>query len=553
VARRFRAVLEYGRAGADLAAGHSGRGLAVTTAGLAAVIAGLALLVAFPPYGRWWAAPVGVALLAVAVHGHRARTAGLFGLLTGLTFFVPLLSFTGLQVGWWPWLLLATLQAVFVAGMAAAAAAAGRLIRRRMWAWPLVTGLCWVAQEAIRSRVPFGGFPWGRLAFSQADAPLLPLATIGGAPLVTFAVAVTGGLLAVAVWASLVERRAWRRPLACIAAALLLVTAAATLPTATGAGSGREVVIAVVQGNVPRLGLDFNAQRQAVLDNHVMATLDLAADVAAGLRPKPALVIWPENSSDVDPLRDPDAATRIDAAARAVGMPILVGAVLAGDTPHTARNAALAWHPGSEPADIYVKRHPVPFAEYMPLRGLLRRVTSLVDRVRADFVAGTGPGVLDVGDTRVGAVICFEVAYDALVRDTAAAGAEVLVIPTNNATFNPAEAAQQLAMVRLRAVEHGRPAVMASTVGISAFADPDGSVHDATAFNTRAILVRTVTATSAPTIATRIGAATETLLVAAAAVLGAAGLARHRRRHVTDRTNPAAALPTPVTTVRGGR
>src|SRR6185437_9417893 len=83
-------------------------------------------------------------------------------------------------------------------------------------------------------------------------------------------------------------------PLVIALAALVAGPLAALVPPLSG-GPGRTVTIAAVQGNVPRLGLDFNAQRRAVLDNHVKETLQLAADVAAGKLAKPDLVIWPEN------------------------------------------------------------------------------------------------------------------------------------------------------------------------------------------------------------------------------------------------------------------
>ncbi|MGY4900216.1 apolipoprotein N-acyltransferase [Micromonospora aurantiaca (nom. illeg.)] len=509
------------------------RGASTAWALTASATAGLALLVAFPPYGWWWAAPVGVALLALAVHGRPARAGAALGMVCGLVFFVPLLSFTGLQVGWWPWLLLATLQSLYLALLGAATAYASALVDRARWAWPLVTGLLWVAQEAARSRTPFGGFPWGRLAFSQADAPTVRLASLGGAPLVTFTVAVAGGLLAMAVWrlsvrtgAGLSRRAVHAGLLGGLAAAVMAFAALVPLPTA----ADRTVVVAVVQGNVPRMGLDFNAQRRAVLDNHVTATLQLADAVREHRQPRPELVIWPENSSDIDPLLNPDAAARIDAAAHAIGAPILVGAVLQGPGQGKVRNAGLVWTPTAGPTDTYVKRHPVPFAEYVPMRPLVRRVTTLVDRVRADFVAGTTPGVLPIGGVRVGDVICFEVAYDGLVRDTVTGGAQLLAVQTNNATFNYAEASQQLAMVRLRAVEHGRPALMASTVGISAFVDPDATTHDATTMNTQAVLVRQVRLATAITMATRVGSAPEWAMVAAAV---AALLASARVRHTT--------------------
>ncbi len=318
---------------------------------------------------------------------------------------------------------------------------------------------------------------------------------------------------------------------------------------------GPPVVLAIVQGNVPRLGLDFNAQRRAVLDNHVRGTIELADAIRAGRAQQPDLVIWPENASDIDPLRNPDARARIDQAAIAIRAPILIGAVLEGPGDRV-RNAGLLWVAGEGPQQLYVKRHPVPFAEYIPLRSLIRHVTSKVDLVRSDFVAGDTPGVLSAdtaaGPVTVGDVICFEVAYDGVVRDTVTGGAGLIAVQTNNATFGlSAEAAQQLAMVRLRAVEHGRPALMASTTGISAFVDPDGQVHDPTRLNTRAVLVRQVNLGTDTTLATRVGVVPE-LVLSALAVLGliaAAWLARVRRRGTIE-SEPASTGEADSTTGR---
>lgn len=506
---------------------------------------GLALLAAFPPYDRWWLAPVGVALLAIAVH-RRGLWAGFgLGTLAGLVFFVPLLAWTALHVDVAPWLILSAAEALSVGLLGGAAAAASRLIDRYRWMWPPLTAVLWVGQEALRDRTPFGGFPWGRLAFSQGDSPLLRLASLGGAPLVTFGVALAGGLLAAALWQIRVgvgqptgasqRRRGWfagRTPTnaaALTAAAVATVLSGLAIPTT--AAAGERVTVAIVQGNVPRMGLDFNEQRRAVLDNHVDATLALANRVAAGEARRPDLVVWPENASDIDPFANPDARARIDEAARAVGVPILVGAVLAGPDPGQARNAGIVWDPRSGPGPMYLKRHPVPFAEYMPWRSLFAPIARLVaaqaDLLRADFVPGRQPGVVQVGPAAVGDVICFEVAYDDLVRQTVADGSQLLAVQTNNATFDEAEARQQLAMVRLRAVEHGRDALMASTVGVSGFVTPDGAVHDATGFNTQAVVVRELRLGSGRTLAARLGAGPEIVLAALAlGAVVAAGLLR---------------------------
>ncbi|WP_425280138.1 apolipoprotein N-acyltransferase [Micromonospora orduensis] len=520
----------------------TGRPLPLRVAAPMAVAAGLALLVAFPPYGVWPLAPVGVALLAAAAHRRRLRAGAGLGFLTGVALFAPLLAWTNLHTGYLPWVLLSLLQAGYLALLGMATAWVSPLADRTRWAWPALTGLLWVGQEALRDRTPFGGFPWGRLAFSQDSSPLLRFAALGGAPLVTFAVALLGGLLVTAAWRGWDAARGTRRddaparrwtPVAAPAVAAVALGAAGLLVPVAAAGSGDTVTVAIVQGNVPRLGLDFNAQRQAVLNNHVDATIELAARVTAGQQRRPDLVVWPENSSDIDPLRNPTAGSRISQAADAIAAPILVGAVLQGPGAGEVRNVGILWRPGAgaDLDQLYAKRHPVPFAEYVPLRDVARMVSDKVDLVRSDFVAGSTPGVVRAGPTVLGDVICFEVAYDEVVRDTVTGGAQLLVVQTNNATFDVAEARQQLAMVRLRAVEHGRPALMASTVGVSGFVAPDGRVSDATGFNTREVVVRQLRLDSGRTVATRLGWWPEMALagLAAAALVGAAVLRRRQR------------------------
>ncbi|RAN95686.1 apolipoprotein N-acyltransferase [Micromonospora noduli] len=543
----------------------AGRPLPLRAAVPLAVAAGLALLMAFPPYGVWPLAPVGVALLAAAAHRRRLRAGAGLGFLTGVAFFAPLLDWTNLHTGYLPWVLLSLLQAGYLALLGAATAWVSPLVDRARWAWPALTGLLWVGQEALRDRTPFGGFPWGRLAFSQDSSPLLRLAALGGAPLVTFVVALIGGLLVTAVWRGWVTAqrhapeptttpsdavpgsdgpldgpapaggavaRRWTPVVVPAVVAVALTAGGLLVPVAT-AGSGDTVTVAIVQGNVPRLGLDFNAQRQAVLNNHVDATIELAERVADGQQRRPDLVVWPENSSDIDPLRNPTAGARISQAADTIGAPILVGAVLLGPDAGQVRNAGILWRPGTgaDLEQLYTKRHPVPFAEYVPLRDVARMVSKKVDLIRNDFVPGSTPGVVRAGPTVLGDVICFEVAYDEVVRDTVTGGAQLLVVQTNNATFNVAEARQQMAMVRLRAVEHGRPALMASTVGVSGFVAPDGRVSDATGFNTREVVVRQLRLDDGRTLATRLGWWPEVALaaLAAAALVGAAVLRRRQR------------------------
>lgn len=486
-------------------------------AGVMAVGGGVSLWLAFPPYELWPLAVVGPLALGVAIRGRGGWAGAALGMLVGTSFLLPLLSWTGIFVGDLPWVALSLLQAAFYAVLGATSALVSRMPLAPVWMAAL-----WVGQEAARSRIPFGGFPWGRLGFTQADGPLGSVAAYGGVALVSFAVALTGTLLAGAVWRASLWRRERRadqlRPIALLLGTALLVPAAGaaawlSLPGPSLTVGGEKATVAVVQGNVPRVGLDFNAQRRAVLDNHVQQTLVLADQVSAGTTPQPDLVIWPENSSDIDPYKNRDAAAAIDRAARAVGVPILIGAVLDGPGENLT-NVGVVWDPVQGPGARYVKRHPVPFGEYMPARSFFRLFSDQVDLLRRDFVAGDEPGVLDIGGVRIGDVICFEVAYDGLVSDVVDGGASLLVVQTNNATFGyTAESEQQLAMSRLRAIEHGRTVIVAATSGISAVVAPDGTVVDRSQLFTPHLFNGAVAQRQDTTLASRVGAAPEWTLV----------------------------------------
>lgn len=503
---------------------------------VSALFSGALLCLAHPPVGWWWAALPALAGLAWALRGGiRARFAFVVGLVGGLAFFVPTLSWAGIYVGWLPWFALASLEALFVGLLGVIVALA---THRRDQVRPGVFALAWVLTEYLRSVSPYGGFPWVKLAFSQVDGPLVRLASTGGTVLVSGVVAALGALLAVGVRA-LVHRRSgptgWLRPLGVLSLGLLLPLA---VPVPD---DGPLVHVLGVQGNVPRAGLDFNAQRRAVLDNHVGATLEAARQVAAGSRVQPELVIWPENASDIDPLRNADANALIRDAATQVKAPLIIGGLL--EEPADAiSNASLMFLPGQPgPLDTqrYVKRHPVPFAEYIPQRDFFRHFSDKVDLVSRNFAAGPSVGLMTsssaAGQVRSGLLICFEVAYDDLVRDTISAGANLLVVQTNNATFGySAESQQQLSISRFRALEQGRSVVHVSTVGVSALVTPDGVAHQSTELYTQALLSGALPLRSTTTVAARLGSAPEWLVGAATLFLVIRGMLLRRRAPKAD-------------------
>jgi apolipoprotein N-acyltransferase len=529
-----------------------------------AMVAGMLLCASFPPLAWWWAAVPGVALLLVVLTRPATTVAGGFGygFLSGLTFYLPLLPWISGLVGAAPWVALSVMCAVFPALFGLLA-----VVVRGLPGWPLWIAAVWMVAEWLKSTIPFGGFPWGVLGFSQTTGPLLPLTRLGGVPLVSFAVV----LIASSVVAIGLEIATWwrRKPVAdrppavvvpglCIAVVLLATALVHPAVRQSGTGSADEpaVTVAAVQGNVPRLGLDFNAQRRAVLDNHVTETLKLADEVRAGRAPQPQFVVWPENSSDIDPLANADASEQISRAAEAIGAPILVGGVVARpessrDNP-AASNTVIVWDPVDGPGERHDKQIVQPFGEYLPWRGFFSKLSSYAARA-GYFVPGDGNGVVHAGGVPIGVTTCWEVIFDRAARESVLNGAQVLAVPTNNATFDEAMSEQLLAFSRARAVEHNRYVVVAGTTGISAVIAPDGRELARTQWFQPAFLDMQVRLKTDLTPATRWGPLVMFALVAmgiAAVLAGAAltirhngGLLRPIRRRRQDLANDSNGPP----------
>ncbi|MFI6334964.1 apolipoprotein N-acyltransferase [Streptomyces sp. NPDC050535] len=482
-----------------------------------AALSGVLLYVSFPPRTLWW-----LALPAFAVFGWtlRGRTwkAGLgLGYLFGLGFLLPLLVWTGVEVGPGPWIALVLAESAFVAIVGAGITAVWRLP-----GWPLWAATLWIAGEAARARVPFGGFPWGKIAFGQADGVFLPLAAVGGTPVLGFAVVLCGFGLCEVVRLAIEGRRTRivRRGAAAVAllsVAVPVVGALAARSLVSDEAEDGTATVAVIQGNVPRAGLEFNAQRRAVLDYHARETERLAAEVEAGKVARPDFVLWPENSSDIDPFTNPDARAVIDRAAKAIGAPISVGGVVERDG--KLYNEQILWDPEKGAVDTYDKRQIQPFGEYLPLRSLIGAINSdWTSMVSQDFSRGTEAGVFTMDGTKVGLATCYEAAFDWDVRDTVTDGAQMISVPSNNATFDRSEMTyQQLAMSRVRAVEHSRTVTVPVTSGVSAVIMPDGRITQKTGMFVADSLVQKVPLRSSRTPATRLGILPEMVLVLVAA------------------------------------
>lgn len=323
--------------------------------------------------------------------------------------------------------------------------------------------------ELLRTNAPWGGFPWGLIAYSQVESPLMPLSRIGGDPLLAAAIVIVAVFLL-----NSVQSHRWVRGAGGVAFVVISTSALGHLLSVPQSTDSARV--AVIQGSVPQRGYHENKQAAEVFLNHIAVTNTLASDLLrAGTSVD--LVVWPENAANRDPVQNPIERKPIQTAVDALKTPTLIGATTqVSDGVHTY-NQAILWQPLSGPGATYNKQQLVPFGEYMPVTGPLTKVVTSLGLVVNNYVAGHEPGLFVLPQFRFGDIICFEVAYDRHFTELIGAGAQFLTVQSNDATYAlTEESPQQFAITRLRAYEHNRAIAIATTTGISGFINNDGEV-----------------------------------------------------------------------------
>jgi apolipoprotein N-acyltransferase len=416
----------------------------------------------------------------------------------------------------------------------------------RLRAWPLAAACCWVMIEFAYSRIPFGGFGWTRLAYAAVDTPLAGFLPIIGVAGVSFLVALIGQVPAwVVVGSGAKGSRAGRRLAAAAVGSVVLVVTGLGLTSLRPqpAMAGESVNVGIVQGNVPGRGIEALGRMRSVTNNHLSETVNLIARSRLGEEAIPDFILWPENSTDIDPTKDQITLRTVQAAAEIAGRPILVGAVMAGPGEDERQTSALWWDPERGITARYDKRNLVPFGEWIPFRDQLLPLLPILHEVGAQSISGTEPGVMRVAlDNRtiaIGDVICFELAYDKTVYSALTGGAQLLLVQSNNATYGgTGQIEQQFAITRARALEARREIAVATTNGVSGLIDARGRIVVRTDEFTAASTVVAMPLRSQITPAVRLAPWIDRLLAAAGllccvlAAAGARGLGSRRRQPV---------------------
>ena len=447
--------------------------------GVLLVVTGAAVSVlAFPPFGPGWLIVPGVALFLVGLKRANTRRHGLLmGGLYGLVFFGGLIWWIS-ELGFEAVIPLVMLQGAFFAAYGWWLA---KYNDKETTAWYLLAVGGWAVMELVRYRFPFGGFEWGAVGYALSDqAWAREIASWGG---------VTGlTVLVVAMTTALVLVAESRKPLLAPVGILLLL-AVMTLPWNREFVDAEGFSVAIVQGSTP-------CPFEHCSPNERLRTYEQHLALTETIEPGSVdLVVWSEGStgsSNADPVQNSEIGQAIATEARRIGAWFVVGS----DRPVSDEewvNANVVFNPEGEIVGEYRKQHPVPFGEYIPFRPLFDWIPAL-DQVPRDMIPGDGPEVFDLGAVQLGSVISFEGAFSRYARQHMAAGANVIVVATNEGSYGVTPASDQfIGMTRMRAAEMGVSVIHAAVTGKSAIINSEGHVAQTTQLGTREVIFGAVT------------------------------------------------------------
>ena len=426
-------------------------------------VAGVLMARSFSYTDTWILLPMGMAVWWAGTHKRQLSDYLFFSFSLAIAFWFARLSWLTL-VGLDAYIILALLMALIYGSSGFLMYKVKDLPLPFVW-----YGLIFISMETITDYIPFGGFPWGKIAYDSADAPWANLMPYGSSPLVTAAILLISALMIPSL--GFVLQKAFAASIVFVVTIAAFTLFLQDLDKRDARSSGN-IDLAVIQGSVPRVGLSFNEQKMEVLNYHIKETNNLLDNTNQNYD----AILWPENSIDVDPFINKDAGNLVKDLVKKYNKPLVSGAVLQKDD--GLSNSVIQWDPiNADVIDSYEKLQLVPFGEYLPFRDFLSRYIKRFSLIPQDFIAGKQPNNLYVNNAVISPVICFEVAWNKNIFEQINNGGELISVHTNNATYafsNQLE--QQFMITRIRAMETGRDIVVTATTGISAHINRYGEV-----------------------------------------------------------------------------
>jgi len=446
-------------------------------------LGGVFLALSFPAFNFWPGIFIGYFLILLAIRQLGFFKAFIVGNLAGFAFYGLVTKWLTTYLGPVPWFALSVLQALMIGLAAGVAAIVWRWLNTlnlgkiQPWVLAFALGAVFTAREYLAGIFPFGGMPWARAGLSLVDtwiARWVYFVDIAG---LTWLIVFLTALVALKFLnpeprgSGVIRRFTSFIPTGLAGLLILGIPGFIVLDASGTAGT---LKVGAVQGNA-NAGLFASNPPGSILDKHLAVARDLLKDDKAK---DLDLMVWPENSSDLDPNTMVEPARKIsEFVDQELQAPLLFGnKTFRGSDFY---NEVDLWLPEIGLADSYQKKRPVPFGEYVPDRSFYMALApELIGLIGWDMSAGTRDGIFELPNgSKVGSLICFEVTFDYLSFDLVNQGAQAIMVQTNSSDFGRSEqGVQQVAISRMRAIETGRTVVSVSTVGVSGIYAADGSI-----------------------------------------------------------------------------
>ena len=459
----------------------------------AGLACGVLIALSVPPFGFWPLAWLGFAGMALMLPGRSAAMRCAIGVGAGLGQYV-------IGLAWVSEFSIPGCVALIVLGALFVGATLLIVPASRVRSVALGMPAAFVLSDWLRARFPLGGFPLGGASLGQSLSPLVPSARLGGSLLLTGETVMVGVTIAQAIRAAL----AWRarspdgnvdrlRPttagsatgaLASLAVVAVAVPVVGWLSPTGAGGHLQPIRVALVQGGGERGTRAIHTDPQIVFDRHLAAS--------AAIRRPVDLVVMPEGVLQTDQTFSNSAdAAEVSALAQSLNCTVVVGVEQDVGTKHYLNEVA-AWSPSGAVVSVYVKNHLVPFGEYVPFRSVISRFFNVSD-VPLDAITGHRPGYIRTPAGPLGVMISYEVFFDERARGGVRKGGQILIVPTNTASYRSTQVpAQELAAARLRAWETGRWVAQVTPTGYTAIVTPSGRVLERSTLGAQTVLGATV-------------------------------------------------------------
>lgn len=460
--------------------------------GLLAIVSGVLIALAFPTPGLSFLAWIALIPLLIALEDCSPREAFRLGMTCGTTGYALILYWLNIvftHYGHLPWavsipiyLLLVLWLAIFY-GLSAAISRSGELIGIKA---AFTLPIAWVAFDFIRSYL-FSGFAWAMLGHSQfRTLPLIQIADLAGVYGITLLIILANIVLYRALWA--VSGAGVPYPIKSLAILLLLLVSTLFYGfnrlNIQNVSTSKPIKVALIQGNIPQ-----DVKWSPEFRQHTMDTYErLSREASKG---GVDLIVWPESAVPFFFQDEPLQAEQLTNLARGLNAFLLFGSPAheLRNSKSTFLNSAFLVSPNGEIVGRADKLHLVPFGEYVPLGSILTFINKLVVGI-GDFAPGERAVPLDMGSTKLGIQVCYEIIFPELARQYVQAGARVMVAITNDAWFGRSSAPyQHLAISTFRAIETRTPLIRAANTGVTAIVDQNGHIRTMTALFTEAYRV----------------------------------------------------------------